>query len=164
MCGITPLLAIASQVDSFAAESARVNSENEARAANRTAAVADYNRQIEESQRNFIAESRATQQKGFDETLKARSAKAKARAQAATQGAAGLSVEAVLNELTGIAARTQSRIDDEQTVNTLNYENQVDSAYSTVRSRINANRPVSGPSPIGLAINIGSSIAKAQAA
>ena len=160
MCGITAALAVASSVAGFAAESAKANAENEARAANRASAVSDYNRQLEEEQRNYRAESRATQQKGFDEKLKMRDAKGKARAQAATQGAAGVSVDAVLNEIIGIGARNQSRIDDEQEVNTINYQNKVDSAYSTARSRINANQPVSGPSPIGLAINVGSTIAK----
>lgn len=159
MCGITAVLSIASSLAGFAGQAAAADEQNSARAANRQAAAADYNRQIEEEQRNYIAESRATQQKGFDEKLKMRDARGKARAQAATLGAAGLSVDAVMNEITGIGARNIGRIGDEQEVNKINYENKSDTAFSTARNRINANQPVSGPSPLGLMINIGTTLA-----
>ncbi len=151
-------LAIASSVADFAGKAAQASAENDARAANRAYAREDYNRQLVEEQRNFVAESRATQQKSFDEELKTRAAIGKSRAEAATQGAAGVSVNGVLNELIGIGARTQGRLDDEQNLHAINYRNKVDSAYTTARSRINGNQPVSGPNPIGLAINIGSRI------
>lgn len=160
MCELVAALSIASQAMSFAGQAAAADEQNAARARNRAAAQADYNRQLENEQRNYVAESRATQQKGFDEVLKARDAKGRARAQAATQGAAGVSVDAVLNEITGVGARNLSRIEDEKEVNEINYDNRVDSAYATAQSRINANQPVSGPNPLGLAINVGTTLAK----
>lgn len=158
MCEIMTALAIASSVTEFAGMSADASSENEARAANRASAISDYNRQIEEGQRNYIAESRATQQKAFDEEVKARDALARAKAEAATQGAAGVSVNAVLNEIIGIGGRTQNRLDDEQKINSINFQNRMDSAHAETKSRLNANRSVSGPSLLGLAINIGSDV------
>lgn len=158
MCEIMTALAIASSVTEFAGASAAADAENAARASNQAYAIADYNRQQEEAQRNYRAESKATQQEGFDEELKKRDALGRARAEAATKGAAGVSVNAVLNEIIGIGARTQSRINDKQEVNSINYQNTVDSAYATAQGRSSANQPVSKPNPLGLAINIGSSL------
>lgn len=158
MCELTTALAIGSSVMGFAGDAQKTQEENAARAANRKSALADYSRQQEEAQRNYRAESRATQQKGFDEELKKRDALSRARAEAATRGAAGVSVDAVLNEIVGIGARTQSRLGDEQKINSINYQNTVESARSTAQSRMSGSQSVAGPSLVGLAINVGSTL------
>lgn len=160
MCELTTALAVGSSITGFAAERSAAKAENQARAANRASAMSNYSRQQEEAQLNYTAESRATQQKGFDEELKKRDALSTARAEAATKGAAGVSVDAVFNEIIGTGARTQSRIDDEQATNKRNYQNSVDSARASAQSTLNANQSISGPNPLGLAINIGSDLGK----
>lgn len=158
MCEITTALAIAGQTAQFMGEVQETNAQNEARALSRASALGDYNRQLLEEQRNYRSSARATQQKAFDEELKKRAEIGRVRAEAASKGVAGLSVDAVLNEITGIGARTQSRLDDEMAVNVSNYVNATDTAYATTQSRLQSNSPVSGPSLLGLAINVGTAL------
>lgn len=154
MCEMTTALAVAGQAAKFASGMAA----SDAAATNRAYAISDYTRQISEAQKNYVAETRAANQAGFDETLKMRSAKATARAEAATQGAAGVSVDAVLNEITGVGARSLSRIDDRKDTLARNYQNTTDSAYATAASRVNANKDTSGSNLLSLAIGTGTAL------
>jgi len=148
------------QVANFAGESAKADAENQARAANRTAAIVDYNTQQADEQNNFVQQTKNENQQGFDSILAARDAEGKARAEAASLGAAGVSVDAVLNSLKGQEGRNLNRIQDAHDADEQDFKNKMDTAYSQAQSRINANQPVQGPSPLGLAINIAGSFAK----
>lgn len=153
------MLGVMSSVAQFAGQSAAARAENQARAANRTAAVVDYNNQITNESHNFSQETATTNSEGFDATLAARAAIAKANAEAASLGAAGISVDAVLNELEGQAGRNERRIQDKHDANALDFTNKVTSHHATAANRVRANQPVPGPSPLGLMINIAGAFA-----
>lgn len=159
MCGLAPMLGVLSGVAQFAGQSAAAKAENTARAQNRTAAVVDYNNQITNESHNLTQANKTTNAEGFDATVAARAAISKANAEAASLGAGGVSVDAVLNELEGQAGRNERRIQDKHEANALDFTNNVTTHHATAANRVRANQPVPGPSPLGLMINIAGAFA-----
>lgn len=153
------MLGMFSSIAQFAGQAQAANAENQARAANRTAAVVDYNNQITNESHNYTQDAKATNAEGFDATLAARAASAKAHAEAASLGAAGVSVDAVMNELTAQGGRNDQRIQDKRDANALDFTNKVTNAQATAANRVRANQPVAGPNPLGLMINMAGAFA-----
>lgn len=154
MCELTAILGIASSVAGFASESQKAGEENATRSRNRVSAIEDYNAQITNENHNLTQAQKTTNSEGFDAVLAARDAAGKATAEAASQGAAGISVDAVMNAIAGEAGRNEIRIDDKREANVFDFKNNLTSASTQAKSRTNANQPISGPSPLGLMINI----------
>lgn len=161
MCELTAVLGIASSVAGFAADSQKTAEENKTREANRVSAIEDFNAQITNQNHNLSQAQKTTNSEGFDAVLAARDAAGKATAEAASQGAAGISVDAVMNAIAAEAGRNETRIDDKREANVLDFKNNITSASTQQRSRTNANQPISGPSPLGLMINVATAGAKA---
>jgi hypothetical protein len=157
MCSIGKAFGALGQVAQFASDSQKVAADNTARTANRVAAIDNYNSQIAGEDNNYLAQTKSTNEQGFDVAVASRQAASTARAQAATLGAAGISVQGIQNEIAAKMGSNAGRIQDAQDNHLLTLKNKLTDAHTTATSQINANQPVEGPSPLSLLIGIGSS-------
>ena len=158
MCSVGAAFGALGKVADFASESQKAAADNTARAANVSSAVNNYNAQITGEDNNYLAQVKNTSEQGFDVTMAGREAMAKARAEAATQGAAGISVEGIFNHLDQTMGSNLGRIQDAQDNHLADFKNKLKSAETSADSQINNNQPVAPPSPLSLLIGIGSSI------
>lgn len=142
MCDISSAVSVAQLGLGLAGDASQRAENNRTRDVNRTSAIEDFNVQTREAGSNYVAKSKAVSQSSFDEALKTRAAKSYAKADAATGGVKGISVQAVFDSITAAGGRSQNRLDDEQEAIDRDYTNVLTTARTQYRSRLRANQPL----------------------
>lgn len=157
MCTVSAALMAGSAVISHVGKVNETNAYNDAAAANAQQASLAAQRKYDDEQRKFVYDSKVNQKEGYEAAMKGRAATSSAVAQA---GAAGFDVGSI-SVASLIAAERQrtaenlSRVDLKQDDLRYNYDARVDSYEAEAQGRINSMPYKAGPSPLGLAINIG---------
>ncbi len=131
------------------------NAQNRAaRQTQQNAATAARNKYLAQQQQ-FIDESRAVQQEGYDAALAKEAAVSTGIASAATQNVAGISVDALLASEVGKGAVNQGRIQDKMSNLELGFLNAVKGSELEAKSRIDAAQYQKGPSLAEGILNMG---------
>lgn len=116
-----------------------------ARRTQENAAIAARNKYLAQQQQ-FIEESRAAQQEGYDAELAKEAALATGTVSASNAGVAGISVDALLAAEVGKGAVNQGRIQDKMSNLELGFLNAVKGSEIEAQSRIDAAQYQKGPS------------------
>lgn len=139
------LMATKAGADHNAQVSAAKAQNRAARQTQENAATAARNKYLAQQQQ-FIEESRAVQQEGYDAELAKEAAVSTGTASAANAGVTGISVDALLASEVGKGAVNQGRIQDKMSNLELGFLNAVKGSEIEAQSRIDAAVYQKGPS------------------
>lgn len=139
------LFAVQAGVEHNAAVEAAEAQNRAARRTQENAATAARNKYLAQQQQ-FIDESRAVQQEGYDAALAKEAAVSTGIASAATSNVAGISVDALLAQEVGKGAVNQGRIQDKMNNLELGFLTAVKGSEIEAQSRIDAAQYQKGPS------------------
>lgn len=139
------LMATKAGADHNAQISAAKAQNRAARQTQENAATAARNKYLAQQQQ-FIEESRAVQQEGYDAELAKEAAVSTGTASAANAGVTGISVDALLASEVGKGAVNQGRIQDKMSNLELGFLNAVKGSEIEAKSRIDAAKYQKGPS------------------
>jgi hypothetical protein len=144
-------------------QNAQIAAENAARKASDLRAREASNKEIEQTERAAIEENERIITDGFDKALEGRDSEALSLTMAGANGVQGISVDEAYWDIAGVNYRNTMASETEMAMNLEQLEADVLGIKSKEAQRIEDNRPdafKSGPSPIGAAIEIGSSVNK----
>lgn len=150
MCSI----AAASAVAGFVGQQQQASAANAQAAQNAALAREAASLKYSTAQRNFSANSRATNREAFDAELKARDAKAKGNASAGDSGVTGISLTNLIAEVDQRNADNLGRVQDKKDNLLQTYKTTTFGAEQEARARIASMPMTDGPNPLGLAINL----------
>lgn len=160
MCTIAAALGAASSVASYAGQAQQAAAANTAALANAQSASISAGYKYADLGQKYIYDSKGLQREANKAVMQGRAAIASGVSSAGDAGVSGLSLNSLIADTRREAAENawaaKEKRDDMRTALILNDK----SVEAEAQGRINSMPMQSGPSPLGLAIGIGSSIAQ----
>jgi hypothetical protein len=158
MCDLMTAVGLASSVAGFAAESQATASYNaNAKAMHRDASIAAGWKYLDESQR-FAYDAKQAQQEGYDLAIQSRENIGSGISSAAASGVQGLSLGSLVSNNLQKTAENNARLDAKREDSVLAFNSNVKSYEAEARSAINSMPFRSGPSVLGLGIDLASTM------
>lgn len=116
--------------------------------------------QYTDEQRKMTADAQQTNQQGYAAEMKARQAVGAAKASTGSAGLdmSSLSVNSILSDLHNQEAQNEYAVQDRHENEAVNYNSRTNAEQLQAQGRINTMPYKDGPSPLGAALSIGSSV------
>lgn len=157
MTAISVGLSAASSAAGFAGQQSQTNSYNAAAKQNAINASVAATHQYEDEGRRLISDAKQTNNEGYQAIMKARQAKGTVMASAGTSGmdAGSLSVDSILAGISSDEANSGYAVASRHDDGEANYRSAGRGIEAQAQGRINSMPFKDGPSPLGMALSIG---------
>lgn len=160
MTAIAVGLQVAGSAAGFAGQQSAANKYNGVAQQNAINANVAASRKYSDEQRRLTSEARQANTEGYNAAIKAKQARGTVLASAGTSGmdAGSISVNSILSGIENDDANNQYAVQNRHDDDRTNYSSNVQAYQAEAQGRINSMPYKDGPSALGLALSIGSSV------